>query len=198
MVAVRSGWGTIGEEDRLVSSVPELQLLEDLAKLLRKHGPDAFERLARQLERPEFVEHFRQALSAAARVARQSGVTGPHSRSSGPSPRNYRLSLLNQGPAGDEKCALLVRLYDQLMAKALLPRMSDLRAFAHDAGLPSLQAAARPRVITEIFENLRGRLLEELRHLESQLPARERPDDRSLENWTQVIFDKELGKKKAE
>ncbi len=181
-----------------MSDYPEFELLQDLARLGRKYGPDVFEGLARLFEKPEFVERLRQILLVGARTARQSGVRQARPHSPKPSVHDYRLSLLNREQPGEEKSALLVRLYDDLMAKTLFPTMRQLRAFAESSGLSIPKAPSRPKAIVEIIEGVRQRPLEELRLIISQLPSTKEASDRSLENWARIIFDKELRSRKAE
>lgn len=181
-----------------MSDYPEFDLLQDLAKLLRKHGPDVFEGLAQLLEKPEFVERLRQILLAGAKTARQSGATKGSPRSAKPTLHDYRLSLLDLEQLGAEKSALLVRLYDGLMAKTLLPTMRDLRAFAENSGLQISNAPGRPKAIVEIMEGLRQLPIEELRPVIARIPPAAGASDRSLENWARIIFDKDLRTRKAE
>lgn len=176
----------------------EFELLQDLAKLLRKHGPDAFEKLGQQLEKPEFIERLRLILLAGTSAARQSRRLASHLPSPARSLHDYRLSLLDHEQLGAEKSALLVRLYDDSMAKKLLPTMRELRTFAESLGLQIPKALVRPKAIVEIVEGLRHRPLEALRSILSQLPPAKTVADRSLENWTRIIFDKELRSRKAE
>lgn len=181
-----------------MSDRPELELLQDLAKLLRKHGPDVFEGLARLFEKPEFVEHLRQILLVGAKAARQGGVMQTHSRTQKLSLHDYRLSLLEKEQLGSEKSALVVRLYDGLMAKTLLPTRQELRVFAESFGLQIPNSPSRPKAIVEIIEGLRQLPLEELRPIISRLQPATGASDRSLENWARIIFDKELRSRKAE
>lgn len=181
-----------------MSDYPEFELLQDLAKLLRKHGPDVFEGLARLFEKPEFVERLHQILLIGAKAARQNGVTQTRPRSSKLPLHDYRLSLLDHEQLGAEKSALLVQLYDGLMAKKLFPTMRELRTFAEGSGLSVPKASARPKAIVEIIDGLRQRSLEELRPIISRLPPPTGASDRSLENWARIIFDKELRSRKAE
>ena len=48
----------------------ELDLLMDLSKLLKKYGPETFDRLGEQLSAPEFVAQLTGLLSGMARIAR--------------------------------------------------------------------------------------------------------------------------------
>jgi hypothetical protein len=176
----------------------DLELLQDLAKLLRKHGPDAFEQLARRLENPEFINQLCIILSAGARAAREVGIAKRSTPHKTHSPQDYRHSLLDQERLGPEKSALLVRLYDDLMAKTLLPTMQELRAFAVHSSLPPPTASVRHKAVVALLEALRERSLEELRQIVSHLPPPGGSNDRSLEHWAHIIFDKELRSKKAE
>lgn len=93
---------------------------------------------------------------------------------------------------------LLVRLYDELMAKTVLPTTQDLRSFAARAGLGSLEIRSRPQAVVALLEDLHGRPLEELTALVADLNTATGQNDRSLENWTRIILDKELRTRKAQ
>ncbi|HYT87762.1 MAG TPA: hypothetical protein VEL76_03485 [Gemmataceae bacterium] len=176
----------------------EFDLLIDVSKLLRKYGPDVFDQLAEQLSAPEFVERLTKLLSGAARTARAVPATQPRLRPKSPSQKEIRSSLVALGDTDPERGALLVRLYDELMAKTVLPTMEDLRSFAARVGLCYLEIRSRPQAVVALLGDLRGRPLEELRALVADLNTAAEQHDRSLENWTRIILDKELRTRKAQ
>ena len=176
----------------------EFDLLIDLSKLLNKYGPDVFEHLAEHLSAPEFVERLTKLLSDVARTARAVPATRSNSRTKPPSQKELRSSLVALGDTDPEKGVLLVRLYDELMAKTVLPTMKELHRFATKAGLCPLEIRSRPHAVVVLLEDLRGRPLEELRILVADLNTAAEQHDRSLENWTRIILDKELRTRKAQ
>ena len=75
-----------------MSDKPDLELLIEVAKLLRKYGPDAFEKLAENLSSPEFSERLTSILSTTARTARSVKKDAqPSERKQ--TPRDFRSSL---------------------------------------------------------------------------------------------------------
>ena len=176
----------------------EFDLLVDLSKLLKKYGPEVFDQLAKQLSAPEFAERLTKLLSGAARIMPAVPATRPSSRPKPPSQKEVRSSLVALGDTDPERGALLVRLYDELMAKTVLPTTQDLRSFAARAGIGSLEIRSRPQAVVTLLEDLRGRPLEELTTLVADLNTATGQDDRSLENWTRIILDKELRTRKAQ
>jgi hypothetical protein len=177
---------------------PEFDLLVDMSKLLRKYGPDVFDQLAKQLSAPEFVDRLTKLLTKTARIASAAPATRLSSRPKLPSQKEVRSSLVALGDTDRERGALLVRLYDDLMAKNVLPTSQDLRRFAARAGLGTLEIRSRPQAVAVLIQDLRGRPLEELTALLSDLKSATGQDDRSLENWTRIILDKELRARKAQ
>jgi hypothetical protein len=176
----------------------KFDLLVDLSKLLKKYGPEVFDQLAEQLSAPEFVARISELLSGTARVARTARAAHLASPRKRPAQKEFRSSLVTLADADPERGTLLVRLYDELMAKTVLPTTQDLRNFATRAGLAPLEIHSRPQAVVAILEGLRGRPLEELTALVADLSRAAGPNDRSLENWTRIILDKELRTRKAQ
>jgi hypothetical protein len=181
-----------------MSETSEFDLLQDLARLLRKHGPEAFGKLAQRLGDPQFAEQLQQILSFGVRAAQLKDEQKEGSENQGGSAKDFRLQLVELGRADPERSALLVRLYDDLMAKTVLPTMPELRSFAQSSGLPVPRTSARARAVVEFLQSLQQQPLDEVRQAATRLPAAGGPGDRSLESWTRVIFDKSLRPKKAE
>ncbi len=176
----------------------EFDLLVDLSKLLKKYGPEVFDQLAKQLSAPEFVDRLTNLLSEAARAAQAVSASRAHTPQKQTSQKELRASLVALGKVEPEKGSLLLRLYDEFMAKSTLPTAQDLRNFAARAGLDSLELRSRPQAIVALLEALRGRSLEELTALVADLNTTGAHNDRSLENWTRIILDKELRPRKAQ
>lgn len=175
----------------------EFDLLVDLSKLLKKYGPETFDRLREQMSAPEFVARLTDLLSGAVRVARTLPArTGSERRPL--SQKEVRSSLVALGVTDPEKRDLLVRFYDELTAKIVLPTAQDLRGFAARVGLGFLEIRSRPQAVVALLEDLRSRPLDELTVLVADLKTAAGSDDRSLESWSRIILDKELRTRKAQ
>ncbi len=179
-----------------MSEGAQLDLLVDLARLLKKHGPDAFEKLASDLSSPQFSEQLVHLLTAganAARTALQTKAVFPSESES----RNLRASLVGLGDSVPEESAILVRLYDDLMAQHALPTLKEIREFARTRGLLLYKARTRTQAVESLVEAIRDRPIEEMREIAAAIQPSGREDDRSLENWTRIILDKDFRAKRV-
>lgn len=173
-----------------MSDKPELELLIEVAKLLKKYGPDAFEKLAENLSSPEFSEKLTAVLSTTARIARS--VKKDVLLSEGKqTPRDFRSSLVALAKTEPEKSDLLLKFYDGLTAKTLLPTLRDIRSFVSDMGLPSLKATARDKAIVPFVKSFLPLNIEEIRAKLARINPVSSSSDRSLEGWSNIILDKE-------
>src|SRR2546428_4481408 len=104
----------------------EFELLSDLAKLIKKYGPETFEDLAQAFVNPNFIERFADVLKTTASVGRN---TRRKVRKNSRNSRNpdFRSSLLRLGLDETEKGALLMDLYDGLKATDLLPTLREMQ-----------------------------------------------------------------------
>ncbi len=169
---------------------PELELLVEVAKLLKKYGPDAFEKLAESLSTPEFSEQLNIILSTTAKAARS--VKKDVQLSEGKqAPRDFRSSLVTLGKTDPEKSDLLIKFYDGLMAKTFLPTLRDIQSFISDTGLSPLKTTARDKAIIPLVKSLLLLSVEEIKAKLIRVKHISTTDDRSLEGWSSIILDKE-------
>lgn len=180
-----------------MSGKNELDLLVELVKLVRKYGPETFESLAAQISMPEFTQRLADLLSTTAKASRAARPSEGHFESRRPR-RNFRSSLLELEKSEPEKAAILIRLYDGLMAKTFLPTLRELKAFASDNGLPPPKATARDKAIVPLIKTLLPMSLEELKtRLQGLQPILDN-DDRSLEGWSNIILSRERQSKQTD
>ena len=173
-----------------MNSRPEFDLLADIARLMRKYGPETFESLAQSLSSPEFSERLATLLvttSKAGRIARANEVTAK--KRAAPA-RDFRSSLAALSQTEPEKGKLLVEFYDGLVAQSILPSLRDIRAFASGAGLAAVKAHARKDAIIPLVRELMSLPLDELQAAQSAARRTSTQNDRSLEGWSKIILDK--------
>lgn len=180
-----------------MSDRPEFALLIEIAKLLRKYGPETFESLAENLSTPEFSERLVSVLSTVAKTGRTVRPKESETAEERRSLRDFRSSLVAAGKTEPEKSELLVKFYDGLTAKTILPTLRDIQAFASDMGLPPLKATARDKAVIPLTKALLPLPLEELRARLAAVKPVSNQDDRSLEGWSNIILDKERRKKQG-
>ena len=173
-----------------MSESPELELLTDITRLLKKYGVETFEGLAQMLSSPDFSALLSTILSGVARTSRIAGAGPGIKKKREQSRGDFRSSLVALGESEPKKSELLVQFYDGLKAKAYLPTLRDLRGFAADAGLPTLKATTRDNAIGPLVRGLVPLGLSELEAMLSTMrPASDRTD-RSLEGWSNIILDR--------
>src|SRR5262249_9292799 len=128
-----------------------LKLLGDLAKLLRKYGPEPFETLAKTITSQETAQHLAALLTKAAEAARLAGVKGG-GREGG---RLEIDRLLGELRARDQtKFNLLNPVRSQLESKTLLPAMRDIREAVQALGIPSGAHQPRSRLVAKLISHL--------------------------------------------
>jgi len=172
----------------------ELDLLADLAKLLKKHGPDTFESLAESILSPEMTQHLSRVLTQVAKTAH----TVPKTKREAGSKEESRIprSLITVKNTEPQKYQLLMEFHNDLTAKTVLPSLRDIKEFAVECGLPEIRAKSRQKAINPLINSL-------LEFPNEQLIARiqslKKHDtgDRSLEGWSNIILNRQrrLGEK---
>ena len=164
-----------------MTSGPKRTLLEDLASLLRKHGPEAFDELARQLAAPGFREELVQLLGT---LARASGTLPPHIESL---PGRSRHSE-GDGMSGEDEHVrkrLLEAVRARLNDRQKFPGVADLREFAEKVGFRPKQKASRAQLVGALCRELARRDTAELNELLQLLTA---PEASSLRQWSDLII----------
>lgn len=169
-----------------MSDKPEFELLIEIAKLLKKYGPEAFESLAQGLSSPEFSERLASILTASARIGRSEQKKAESKRMT----KDFRLSVIELGETEPEKSALLLTLYDSLMAKTLLPTLREIQIYVSDMGLPPVKVTTRDKTIVPLIKTLMNLPINELKDKLSVIKPVSTQDDRSLEGWSNIILDK--------
>ncbi|HEY3323216.1 MAG TPA: hypothetical protein VGP72_22370 [Planctomycetota bacterium] len=160
-----------------------LALLADLAKLLKKHGPETFEALASKLAQPDFAASLSKTLADVAHAHRAAAPVG-RSHSEKAALSRYRRELVKSDAP---ESRLLLSFLDEIFAKRVLPSAKDVNAFVAESKLPMAPVTSRERAIIPLLEALKGLPVETLRkRLESV--KRFEDDDRSLRGWSEIIL----------
>jgi len=158
----------------------ELDLLVDLTKLLKKHGPDTFKSLATTISSPEMTQ---QLSSILVQVAKTSRKTEQKRRPSIPR------SLTALESTEPEKYQLLINFYNDLVAKKNLTSLRDIQDFATNNGLAEIRTKSRQKAISPLFSSLIKLPNKQLIVIIQSLKSYD-IDDRSLEGWSNIILKK--------
>lgn len=169
-----------------MSTRQETYLLVDLAKLLKKYGPEPFEALASSIATPEMSQRLANLLTHAARTAQATSKEREEVKAKKRSKpvRDLLLSLKTSEP---EKYELLIRFYDDMMSGKFLPSMRDIRNFVSECGLPEIRQPSRQKSIDPLIKALILLPIEELNRKIQSVMKYSRPKS-DLEGWSNLIL----------
>lgn len=162
----------------------EFDLLQDLAKLMVKYGPEPFRRLSQWASSPASYEEFSRLLALSADAAPEKA---PRVRTSGRSQSRPLTKLLTSVEVSDpSKYKLLVAMTERLRAKTLLPTMKDLRWFMAEVGAnPSV--SAREKAIPQLVRKLAELPLEDIQMRLERMAESAAPRS-DLAGWSKLIL----------
>ncbi|MCA1619209.1 MAG: hypothetical protein LC795_07840 [Acidobacteria bacterium] len=166
----------------------EFDLLSDIAKLIKKYGPETFEALGEQITNPKFTIILADLLSTTAKTYRATPKAKSRSRSK-PQKGNFLSRLEESDP---EKAALLIELYDSLKNRSILPTLREMRDFATDNGLPTVKSTSREKALIPFVRTFLKMPAEELREYLRRIQPTRSSGDRTLEGWSKIIFGKDV------
>ena len=183
------GCRRIRSKDRTPMNEKAEALLQDVAKLLAKHGPDAFETLARELESGRLADNLSTVLEEVAKDPTQRSAKGNPPQSS--RPRCSTIPEIIKGVAARdaERGRLLIEFRDALSAGSCLPTLSDIRYFVEDHGLPPMRAKSRATAVNHLLRNVSELPSEKLDSLIGDAYQVSEPVDRSLDSWSTLILE---------
>jgi hypothetical protein len=169
----------------------ELDLLIDITKLLKKYGRESFVSLAESLSSPEMNRHLSNILTQVAKTKE----TIPKKGRKTVATRRQLIPrvLVNLEKTEPEKYRLLNKFYNELITKAVLPSLDDVKEFARESGFPEVRAKSRQKAISPLLGWLAGFSYDELT-VKIQSASKYRTGDRSLEGWSNIILDKKKDK----
>jgi len=173
-----------------VTTSDKFELLKDLTRLLKKHGPNAFSDLSEFLKSPGGIDELITLLEASSTAGRKARVT----KASGTRKRAQEklneilFEIESSEPHKAEVLSVFVR---EFHAKRVLPALRDVRDFASDNGLGWVAATSREKALLPLVRDLMTRPTGELSTILKTVTVREHSGDRSLEGWADVILDKD-------
>ena len=173
-----------------MSENTRIELMTDLARLLKKHGPEPFEELAREFAREDFIANLLAILGASADAGRRLKAKAAAAKKPRPAKtQNGVAELLRRVEANDaEKADLLRRFYQTLSEKAALPTLRDIRHFAEDNGLGPIKATAREKAILPLFKDMATAPCDKVSRMASRAARYAGDEDRALEGWARIIL----------
>lgn len=164
----------------------ELDLLIDLLKLRRKYGAKSFELLAKALSSPEMTKQLSEILANIPSKAKTLYVKKKSQRAN-----KYKVpkALVTLERVDPQKYELLLKFFNDLVAKTVLPSLGDIKYFAEELGLPEVRAKSRQKAISPFISSLALLPFDKIKS-RFQSSGVYRTGDRSLEGWSKIILDK--------
>lgn len=171
-----------------MSETKDIELLTDIARLLKKHGPEPFEQLAQKFKEGCLVEDLLSILDTSARTGRLSRARLGEKRP--PAKRKDGITELFQHVEKDEpeKAIILKQLYHSLVGKMILPTLRDIRHFVEDNGLQPVKATSRDKAILPLLRDLASVPSDKISYMVSSVPCSEVEGGRTLEGWAGIIL----------
>jgi hypothetical protein len=157
-------------------SKKEHALMVDLAKLLKKHGPEAFESLSGSVFSPEFTEKFSSVLLKVAKIERNS-VSRVNSSTRGFS------KLKKTDP---EKYEIIKSFVAKYKEGQILTSLKEVSRFVAENNLPEIKAASRSRAISPLTHSLLKLPSDQIQKLLTEL-LKQGKSDSSLSQWSDII-----------
>lgn len=163
----------------------ELDLLIDLVKLLKKYGPVSFEELAKYLSSQTITQELPQILTKVAQMART--IAEKKQKKEKEQATAIPQTLISIEHSEPEKYQLLKVFYDELIAKAVLPTLKDIKEFLRESGFPETRADSRQKAINPLVSSLVKSSNKEILN-KIQSISKYKSGYRSLEGWGNIIL----------
>jgi hypothetical protein len=172
-----------------VNKRPELDLLLELAKLLRKYGPEAFESLSVSLKSPEITNMLSELLGGLAHEVRKTRDSTKESKGKvgRSAPDKSLTSLKSTDPP---KYSLIIDIQTDLLEKRKLPTIGDLHEFAFSLGISNIQSTSRQKVISAIINTLMRMSIEEISS-KTQMIVTHPSREGNIEGWSDFVLKKD-------
>jgi hypothetical protein len=171
----------------------EADLFLEIAKLLKKYGPETFAELAKTLSRPDFLETLVGVLDGTRRIVHPTPTKhytqGSKAKLSPES--NLRAFLKELQEKEPEKVDLLMKFYNSLLAKHVLPTLRDVQSFLSDQGIQQSKAKDRSKAIPNLIRTMSKLECDRIKQIIASTPVTRVTNDRSLEGWSGLILDRE-------
>jgi hypothetical protein len=169
-----------------MKSLPERELLVDLAKLFRKYGPEPFESLALRIASPESSAHLASLLRQSAGIARREGVNSA-TKKSGEVDR-FLARLRESDP---EKWGHLQQFAIDILSRTLPISNSELADAVKDLGERAASRDPRQKLALSLIQLLAKMPIGDIQSYLHRFVERSEksPDrDRSLSAWADLIM----------
>ena len=160
----------------------DIKVLEELSRIVDRHGPDSITRLANLIRNPEFAEEIAITLEKIAK-----GSPRRRNRSQPRDTNRTGMGILNDlRDLDSQKYAVVAEFRDRLMSGTILKTMPEIRRFTRTNALEIGNATSRKSAIVPLLRSISQLETASITALlDSTVDYRS--DDRSLERWRDLI-----------
>ena len=171
-----------------MSEARDIELLADIARLLKKYGAEPFEVLATKFKDGRLLDDLLSIIESSAKTVRRSSGNletkiSPGKKKNGITELFQRIEKVDL-----EKANMLRQFHQSLVGKMILPTLKDIQHFAEDGGLQPIKATGRDKAILPLLRDLEAVPLDRISHMVSKVPHFEAEGGRTLEGWAGVIL----------
>lgn len=171
----------------MLGEIADSELLADLVRVVRRHGPESVLRLAHLIRDPMAAGDLSDVLERAVEheKSKPKKPKRASSRSSGAlSPGSKLLGELRK--ADPEKHSIVAEMRSYLIAGKVLPTMGELRQFADVHSLSIGKASSRRAAIVPLLKSIAEHPSADAKRL-LDLMSKPTANSRSLKEWRDVI-----------
>ena len=171
-----------------MSEAKDIELLADIARLLKKYGPKTFEDLAHQLSEGHLLDSLVSILDASAQSVRRSKGKPGGKRIVSIKPDGLTELITRIAEEEPDKAKVLKGIHEKLVAKSILSSLKAIRNFAEDNGLRPVKATSREKSILPLVRDLASLPLDRLDRIFSDISHLQESGERTLEGWSGIIL----------
>lgn len=164
----------------------DLDLLSDLAKLLKKYGPESFERLRTLMTSGELPEKMADILATSKALARKKSSPRRTKRSIEKPEISIARQLSFLRESQPRKYDILQQFYKQAQVKQILATRRDVARLATELGLDISKRISREAILAKILQQLSSLPVEQLERRVKEIVERYKHE--TLEGWADIIL----------
>ena len=167
----------------------ELELLTDIAKLLKKYGASVFDDLAHLLKDEEFTTVLPAILNKYSEEGKKHNLI-PNNKKNKPLLK-IREQLVSLKITDNEKAVILLEFYDKIYAQGISLKLAEIKNFAFDIGFDLSKTKAKDDAISKLINSLMTCTINQISDFLKQFKFSQSGGDRSLEGWSNIILKKD-------
>ncbi|MES2704918.1 MAG: hypothetical protein V4649_19940 [Bacteroidota bacterium] len=159
------------------------ELILDLGKLYKKHGPNSFGDLADFLKDPSHIDSLILILESSSKFKKDISSTKIKQKK----PANLvPKGLENLSHTDLPKFEILNQFYQQLVAREFLTSVREINFFREDNGLSVSKAKSHKEAISALINELANASVEKLKKLE----VKSSNEGNGLQGWSDIILNR--------